>query len=120
MKTLVSLAVLAMFTAVLTTVTFAASKKDAGNFTLSDTVRVGSTQLSPGQYKAEWKEETGNTVKVDILEHGKTVATAEGKLKNLQEPAPYDAVVIKPLTNNAKEISEIDFSNRKQALVLGG
>ena len=118
MKVLACLTSLAMFTVVLTAVAFAADKNE-GKFTLTDTVRVGSTELSPGDYKAAWKEETGNAVKVDILEHGKTVATAEGKLKDLQEPAPYGAVVIKSLGNNTKGIEEIDFGKRKQALVLG-
>jgi hypothetical protein len=118
MKFLVCLTSLAMFTVVLTTVTFAANKNE-GNFTLTDKVQVGSTELSPGDYKAQWKEEAGGAVKVDILEHGQTVATAEGKLKDLQEPAPYGAVVTKPVGDNSRTIEEIDFGNRKQALVLG-
>jgi hypothetical protein len=118
MKVLACLTSLAMLTVVLTAVAFAADKNE-GNFTLADTVRVGSTELSPGDYKAEWKEETCNVVKVDILKHGKTVATAEGKLKDLQEPAPYSAVIIKALDNNTKAIEEIDFGKRKQALALG-
>jgi len=117
MKTLICVMLVGMFTVVLTTATFAANKNE-GNFTLTDTLRVGSTELRPGDYKAEWKEEAGGAVKVDILEHGQTVATAEGKLKDLQERAPYSAVVTKPLGNNARTIEEIDFSNQKQALVL--
>jgi hypothetical protein len=118
MKTLAHLTALAMLTLALSTLTFAVSKNQ-GNFTLPGTTRVGSTDLRAGQYKAEWKEETGGAVKVDILQHGKTVATAEGKLKDLPEPSPYDAVITKQLSDNAKTIDEIDFSNRKQALVLG-
>jgi hypothetical protein len=118
MKTLARLSALAMFALALGTLSFAASKNQ-GNFTLPATTRIGSTDLRAGQYRAEWKEETGGAVKVDILQHGKTVATAEGKLKDLPAPAPYDAVITKPLGDNAKAIDEIDFSNRKQALVLG-
>ena len=120
MKHFLRLTALATLTFALTAVTFARnSNKNEGTFTLPHTVRVGSTDLGPGQYKAAWKEESGGAVKVDILQHGKTVATVEGKLKDLQQRAPYDAVVTKPLGDNAVTIDEIDFSNRSQALVLG-
>jgi hypothetical protein len=118
MKTLARLTSLATLTIALTTVTFAASKNQ-GNFTLADTARVGSTVLRPGDYKAEWTEETGGAVKVEILQHGKTVATAEGKLKDLGKPSPYNAVVTEQLSDNATAIDEIDFNNREQALVFG-
>jgi hypothetical protein len=118
MKSLVRLTSLAMLTVALTTVTFAASKNQ-GNFTLSDAARVGSTNLLPGDYKAEWTEEAGGAVKVEILQHGKTVATAEGKLKDLGRPSPYNAVITEQRSDNAKAIGEIDFSNREQALAFG-
>ena len=121
MKTLARLTSLATLTVALTSATFAASKNQ-GNFTLSDTARVGSTELRAGDYKAQWQEEAGGVVKVEILQNGKTVATAEGKLKDLPSPAPYSAVVTKALSENAKEIKEIDeidFSKRNQALVFG-
>jgi hypothetical protein len=118
MKSLVRLTSLAMLTLALTTVTFAASKNH-GNFTLADEARVGSTNLLPGDYKAEWTEEAGGAVKVEILQHGKTVATAEGKLKDLGKPSPYDAVITEQRSDNSKAIGEIDFNNREQALAFG-
>jgi hypothetical protein len=54
------------------------------------------------------------------MRHGKTIATTEGQVKNLQQPAPYDAVAIKTLQNNTKALDEIEFSNRSEALVLAG
>ncbi|MGA7473630.1 MAG: hypothetical protein WBV97_05320 [Candidatus Sulfotelmatobacter sp.] len=65
----------------------------------------------------EW---SSNDVKVDIVQNGKTVATTEGKIKDLQQPAPYDAVMIKTLQNNTKALDEIDFNHRSEALVLEG
>ena len=118
MKALARLTSLATLTVALTTATFAASKNQ-GNFTLFDPARVGSTELRAGDYKAQWQEESGGAVKVEILQNGKTVATAEGKLKDLPGPAPYSAVVTKSLTDNSKEIDEIDFNKRNQALVFG-
>ena len=113
------LTALATLTFALTAVTFARnSNKNEGNFTLPHAVRVGSTDLASGQYKVAWKEESGGMVKIDILQRGKTVTTVEGKLKALPEPAPYDAVITKPLRGNTTTIDEIDFSKRSQALVL--
>jgi hypothetical protein len=119
MQTLARLAMLSMLTVALTTVTFAANNKNEGNFTLPDAARVGSTELRAGDYKAEWQAESGDAVKVEFLQNGKTVATVEGKLKDLQQAAPYNAIVTKQAGDNAQEINEIDFNNRRQALVFG-
>jgi hypothetical protein len=109
------------FTVIALVLSVAALAKDShsGNFTLADTVQVGSTQLAPGNYKAEWDGPADN-VKINIVRHGKTIATAEGKIRDLQQPAPYDAVAVKTLENNTKALDEIQFSNRNEALVLAG
>jgi hypothetical protein len=96
-----------------------AKDSHSGNFTLDDTVQVGSAQLPPGSYKAEWSG-PANDVKIDILQHGKTVATTEGKIKDLQKPSPYNAVTLKPTADNEKTLGEIDFDHRSEALVLAG
>jgi len=96
-----------------------AKDNHSGSFTLFETVRVGSTDLEPGHYKAEWSG-TANDVKVDILRDGKTVATTQGVIKNLPQPSPYNAVSTKTLQDNTKALDEIDFNNRSEALVLGG
>jgi len=96
-----------------------AGDSHSGKFTLSDTVQVGSTQLAPGDYKAEWSG-PANDVKIDFKRDGKVVATAQGKIQDLQKPSPYDAVLTKTLQDNTKTLDEIDFGNRTEALVLGG
>jgi len=96
-----------------------AKDNHSGNFTLYDTVRVGSTDLAPGDYKADWSG-PADAVKINILKNGKTVATANGQLKSLQQPSPYDAVTTKALDDNSKVLDEIDFNKRSEALVLGG
>lgn len=118
MKALARLTLLATLLFALTAVTFAANKNQ-GNFTLPETARVGSTDLSAGDYKAEWKADSDGAVKVDILQHGKTVATVQGKLKDLPSSASHDTVILRSLGNNANAIDEIDFGNRKQAIVFG-
>ncbi len=96
-----------------------AADTHSGKFTLSDTVQLGTTQLPPGDYKAEWRGPS-NALKVAILQHGKTVATADGEIKDLRHPAPYNSVTLKPAAENQKTIDEIDFSNRTDALVING
>ena len=112
---------LASFAVVALVLSLSAFAKDnnSGKFTLSDRVQVGSTQLAPGSYKAEWKG-PANDLKVDIMKNGKTVATAQGKMQELQKPAPYNAVLTKTLQNNTKQLDEIQFDKHTEAIVLGG
>jgi hypothetical protein len=112
---------LASFAIVAAALSLNAFAKDShsGKFTLADTVRVGSTELAPGDYKVEWSG-PADAVKVEITKNGKTVATAQGTVKDLQRPSPYDAVSTRTLANDTKAIDEIDFGNRREALVLSG
>jgi hypothetical protein len=119
MKTLGSLLSIAALAMGMSTASFAADKNQ-GKFTLTEPATIGTIDLRPGDYKAQWQAQNGNDVKVEIVQHGKVIATTQGQLKNLDHPAPYDAVVTKDTGNNAKAIGEIDFNNRTQALVLGG
>jgi hypothetical protein len=119
MKTLGCLIALTTLAVTMSTTAFAA-QKNQGKFTLTEKATVGSTDLRPGDYKAEWQQVNGNAVKVEIMQHGKVVATTAGQLKTLQHASPYDAVVTKALNDNARTIDEIDFNNRSEALVLGG
>lgn len=99
----------------------AAFARDAnsGNFELTEPAHVGSTVLQPGHYKAEW---TGNQtdLKVSITEHGKTVATVDGTLKQLPAKSPSDAITLASTQDDTKRLEEIDFNNRTEALVLSG
>lgn len=96
-----------------------AKDNNSGSFDLEQNVQVGSTTLKPGHYKAEWTG-SGDSLQVSILQSGKTVATAEGKLKALPQAASYNSVTLRTLDNQSKELEEIEFSNHKDALVLGG
>ncbi|HLZ42462.1 MAG TPA: hypothetical protein VKQ11_15950 [Candidatus Sulfotelmatobacter sp.] len=94
-----------------------AKDKDSGNFDLTQTARVGSTTLQPGHYKVEW---TGpnNALQISIMKYGKTVATAQGKLKELPTKAENDEVTLRTMKNHTERVEEIDFNNRTEALVL--
>ena len=114
---------LALSSALVLALSFAAFAKDkdsnSGKFDLTQQARVGSTVLQPGHYEAEWNG-SGQAVHVSILSHGKTVATSEGQIKQLPDAAPYSAVTVRTLNDQSKRIDEIDFHNRKDALVLSG
>ena len=118
MKVRTSLASLAVLGLAVSAGAFA---KDAqsGKFTLSDAARVGNTDLQPGDYKAQWSGPAEN-LQISITQNGQTVATTQGKLKNLDKPAPYAAVTERTLADQTKQVDEIDFNHSKEALVLGG
>jgi hypothetical protein len=118
MKFMQYLASFAIMALVLSVGVFA-KDSHSGSFVLSDTVRVGSTQLAPGNYKVEWNGPP-NDVKIDIMKNGKIVATTQGKIQDLQKPSPYTAVMTKPAENNMKRLDGIEFGNRTEALVLEG
>jgi hypothetical protein len=118
MKYMQNAVLLVIMALALSVIGFAADAH-SGNFSIDDTVQVGSTQLAPGNYKAEWSG-PADALKVDIVRHGKTVATTDGKIKDLGRPALYDAVTLKSVANSVKAIDEIDFNHRTEALVLSG
>jgi hypothetical protein len=117
MKSLAYLASFAILAVVLSASSFA-KDSHSGSFTLPDTARVGSIDLAPGSYKVEWNG-PANDLKINILQAGKTVATAQGHIENLPQRAPYGAVTLKTLDNNTKVVDEIEFDHRNEALQFG-
>lgn len=101
------------------TISAVAKDSNSGKFDLQQTAKIGSAVLQPGHYEAQW---TGpnNAVKINILQHGKTVATAEGSIKQLPTKSPYGAISMKPAANQTQRVDEIDFNNRSEALVIHG
>ena len=118
MKFETSLASFAVLGLVLSASAFARDNQ-SGKFTLTDTAKVGNTELQPGDYKAQWSGPADN-LQISIIQHGQTVATAQGKLKNLDRPAPYTAVSERTLADQTKSVDEIEFDHSKAALIVGG
>lgn len=96
-----------------------AKDKKSGGFDLAEPAHIGSTLLQPGHYKAEWTG-TDNAVQVSIVENGKTVATTPATIKQLPSKASANAVLLKTAGDNGKQIEEIEFGNRTEALTLPG
>lgn len=94
-----------------------ADHNDAGKFNLTSPATVGSTVLRAGHYKAEWVG-PNEDVRVSILSHGKVVATTQGRVVEHSEKSPYDSVTVKKQADNSQRLEEIDFGNRKDALLL--
>jgi hypothetical protein len=121
MKSFTYLASFALIVVSLSFAAFAGDKekdKTEGKFNLLEPAQVGSVTLQPGEYKAEWSG-SGDTVKVEIMQGGKTVAIAEGKLTQLPQRASTDAVVLNNINNSSSTIEEIEFNHRTEALLLG-
>lgn len=116
MRSVQYLASLAAFALVFSLGAFA-KETNSGSFDIEQNAKIGRTLLKPGHYKAEW---TGpnNALNVTIIEHGKTVATTKGHLKELPTKSPYDAVEFR--SDKSQQVDEIDFNNRTEALVLAG
>ena len=96
-----------------------AKESHSGSFTTTEKVKVGSTVLPPGSYKAEWSGSADN-VKLSIVSRGKTVASIDATIKALPQPSPYTALVTTTLPDNTKQVSEIEFDHHSEALVLPG
>ena len=94
---------------------FARSKNER-SVVLTESILVGSTQLSAGTYKVEWQG-NGPSLHVSFLEHGKTVATTEGKMVEKKNPSPYDEIVT-GAAGKTRILEEIDFRGQRDALVL--
>lgn len=92
-----------------------AKDQNEGKFTLTETARVGSTQLKPGDYKVTW-EGTGAEVQVKILQGKNVVATTSAKL--ISKSGGNDAVIL-GTGSDVKTIDELDFGKHAQALVFG-
>jgi len=117
MRYMKHLMLLCMFTLLLPGIGFARAKNQ-GTMRLTEPARIGSTDLQPGTYKVEWNG-TGPNVQVNIMRHNDTLATTTGELKT-NPAATQDAVVLQPASDNSsvKQVSEIDFGSRKEALIL--
>jgi len=112
------LTVIAVFCLITTAGLFADSKsKDHGNLNLASPVQIGSTQVSPGDYKVEWSG-TGDNVQVNILKGKNVVATTEGKLVELSKKAENNSVTTRALDNDTRALVEIQFDNRTESLVF--
>lgn len=110
-------AALVSMLALLSTVSAFARDKNQHSVEISDSVQVGNTQLTPGNYKIEWQG-TGPEIQVNFIRDGKTVATVPGTLKTNDAQVVQDEIVTEGTSANTKTLKEIDFSHNKEAVVF--
>ena len=99
----------------LATGAFAASK---GSLQISAPVSVAGKQLAAGTYDVKW-EGSGPNVELSILKGKNVVATVPAHLVDLNRSPDQDAAVVKTTGDGSRELAQIRFSGRKQALEIG-
>jgi hypothetical protein len=95
----------------------ALAREKAHSVRIPDVLRVGNTQLNPGDYKVEWQG-AGPEVQVSFQQNGKTVITLPGVLKTNDGQVTQDAVVTEATSASTLTLKEIDFGHQRQALVF--
>ena len=91
-----------------------AADKNSGNVTISESVRLGGSQLAPGDYKVSW-EGSGPNVQV-TLTRGKSSITAPATITDQSSPYGRTAVIVRQ-DNGSKVLNSIQLS--KHLLVFG-
>ena len=94
-----------------------AAEKNSGKFTVSEPVMVGDKELKPGTYSVEWSGE-GSSVQVAVMKGHQTVANTTANVVTRDKVPSYNSVVLSPGNGNIKTLNEIDFDNRKEAIVF--
>jgi hypothetical protein len=94
---------------------FAGSKSES--LTLIHDVQLNGTTIPAGDYTVKY-DTNGSTCLVKVMKGGKTVATANGELKQLASKPDHDQVVVQNDTGGVPTLSEMDFSNSKTAITF--
>jgi len=90
-----------------------------GNFQVYDPVQVNGKQLAAGQYTVTWDGE-GPNVSLNIVRDGKVVATAAGRIVQLEQKADQDATELKGSSTGVTNLTGIRFGGKKYKLELSG
>jgi len=94
---------------------FAGSKPES--ITLLHDVQLNGTTIPAGDYTVKY-DANGSTCLVKVMKGGKTVATANGELKQLANKPAHNQVVLDD-TASGPAVSEMDFSNTATAITFG-
>jgi len=81
------------------------------DFVTATTVTFGTTQLQPGDYLIRGKE---SEPQLEILEHGKVIATVPCKWVPLDKKAQDSKII-----SNDNRVTEVQFQGRKEAAEVG-
>jgi hypothetical protein len=94
---------------------FAGSK--AENLTLLHDTQLAGTTIPAGEYKVKY-DASGSTCLVKVMKGSKTVATANGELKQLDKKPEHDQIKLDNGNGGAPALSEMDFHDSSTAIVF--
>jgi len=94
---------------------FADSKGES--LTLYQDAQLNGTTIPAGDYIVKY-DANGSTCQVKVMKGKKTVATANGELKQLADKAPHTQVLLQNDTGGLPAVNEIDFSGSKTAVTF--
>jgi hypothetical protein len=86
------------------------ARTDAAQLTVTEPATIGSTQLKPGDYNLEVKDNQ-TTLKVVDTNTGKTVAEVPCQWIQLQQKPSSTQVLV-----NNNQVTEVDFGGKTQAV----
>ena len=93
---------------------FAGSKSET--LTLLHDVQLNGTTIPAGEYTVKY-DANGSTCQVKVMKGGKTVATANGELKQLADKPRHDQVLLGG-NGGVPVVNEMDFSDSKTAITF--
>ena len=106
---------LIVFALTITISAFAGSKTES--MTLLHNAQLNGTTLPAGDYTVKY-DASGSTCQVKVMKGNKTVATANGELKQLANKPQYDQVVLQDDSGGIPSISEMDFHSTGAAITF--
>ncbi len=89
----------------------ASSHKDSARFDAAEATTIGNTQLQPGHYTFEAREDQS---RLNVLKDGKVVATVPCHWVQLQKKPSASEIL-----SNKNQVNEIRFGGRTEAVQVG-
>jgi hypothetical protein len=80
---------------------------------------VAGTKLPSGNYTVQWQG-SGDQVALKIYRGKKEVASASGRMVQLDTPSQYSSAVVNTDSNGESTLSQIRFAGKKMALEISG
>ena len=94
---------------------FAGSNSES--LTLMRDAQLNGTTIPAGDYTVKY-DANGSTCLVKVMKGSKTVATANGELKQLSSRPEHNQIVLRNDTGSLPTVSEMDFSNSTTAITF--
>jgi hypothetical protein len=115
MTRMLTLVALLVFAVTMSISAFAGSKSET--LTLLHDAQLNGTTIPAGEYTVKY-DANGSNCLVKVMKGSKTVATANGELKQLANKPEHDQVILQNDSGGVPALSEMDFSNSKTAITF--